>query len=244
MFSNKNIIITGASSGIGRQISIACNALNASTLILGRNLAELELTRNQCCCPDKVAIATIDLSGDNRIDAVIEEFGIKDLSGIVHCAGVSYTLPIKQHSNIYFERTLGINLTGFVKFITDLSDILVPFSSVVLLSSVMSMAGQKAKHSYCASKGAVDAAVRCMSLELASRRIRVNAVLPGVVETPLAAKLFTKIDKSSTDEIISKHPLGLGKMSDVSDAVTFLLSDLSRSITGQSIVVDGGYLAQ
>lgn len=244
MLSDKQIVITGASSGIGRQISITCNALNASTLLFGRNKAELEITRDACCYPEKVSIAVLDLTGDYEIASVIEGMGAEYINGIVHCAGVSYTLPIKQHSSISFEKTFGINLIGGVTLITRLSDSLAPLASIVLVSSVMSMAGQKAKHSYCASKGAVDAAVRSMSLELASRRIRVNAVLPSVVETPLAAKLFTKIDKSSTDEIIAKHPLGLGKMSDVSDAVTFLLSNLSRSITGQSIVVDGGYLAQ
>lgn len=244
MFSNKNIIITGASSGIGRQVGIACNALNANILMIGRNPEELEITRNQCCCPDKVAIALMDLSGDCEIGAVIEEFGINEINGIVHCAGVSHTLPLKQQSSIIIEKTLGINLIGGLKLVSDLSDALVSFSSVVFLSSVMSMAGQKAKLSYCSSKGAIDAAVRCMALELAPRRIRVNAILPGVVETPLTSALFKKLPTDSIDEINAKHPLGMGKMSDVTDIVTFLLSDLSLNVTGQSIVVDGGYLAQ
>lgn len=244
MLSDKKVVITGASSGIGRQISIACNAMNASTLLIGRNIAELEITRDECCYPEKVSVAVLDLTGDYEIASVIEGLGAEYINGIVHCAGVSLTLPFKQQSNISFEKTFGINLIGGVTLITSLSDSLAPFASVVLISTVMSLAGQKAKLSYCSSKGAVDAAMRCLALDFAPREIRVNAVLPGVVETPLARTLFDKLAQDSIDEIIAKHPLGIGKMCDVSDVVIFLLSYLSRSISGQSILVDGGYLAQ
>jgi NAD(P)-dependent dehydrogenase (short-subunit alcohol dehydrogenase family) len=245
MLSNRNIVITGASSGIGRQTAILCSALNAAIVVIGRNLSGLEETKKHCRHPEKVKIVQLDLSHYSQVDdEIIMKLNYEEVNGFVHCAGLSSTLPLKLHHSNIFEDTFSVNLIGGIKLIIDLGSYLIPNSSVVFMSSVMSASGQKAKHSYCASKGAVDAAMRCLALDMASRSIRVNAVLPSVIETPLANTLFMKMAQESIYEILEKHPLGLGKLSDVAHMVAFLLSDFSSNISGQSILVDGGYLAQ
>lgn len=244
MLSNKRLLITGASSGIGKQICITCNQLNAETLIIGRNLHALEDTKNCCLNPQKVYIQFADLQDNSQFNEIRDTLHQNGLNGIVHSAGVSHTLPLKLHTYKHFENTFSINLIGGLKLISILEDALLPSSSIVFISSVMGIAGQAAKHSYCASKGAVDAAIRSLALEFAPKQIRVNSILPGVIKSPLANLLFSKLPQDVMSEIASKHPLGLGLTSDVANIAIFLLSDLSAHITGQNIVVDGGYTAQ
>lgn len=108
----------------------------------------------------------------------------------------------------------------------------------------MGILGQSGKVGYCASKSAVIGAVKASALELAKRNIRVNAVLPGVVMTPMTEKLFEKIDEASQKRIQDMHPLGFGTVEDVVPTIAFLLSDNSKWITGQNIIIDGGYSIQ
>jgi NAD(P)-dependent dehydrogenase (short-subunit alcohol dehydrogenase family) len=113
-----------------------------------------------------------------------------------------------------------------------------------MLSSVMAQVAQPALIGYCASKGAVESMVRAASLELAREGIRVNAVAPGVVRTEMAQKLEGLVGEDSMAAIERKHPLGLGEPLDVAYAVNYLLSPAARWVTGTSLVVDGGYLAE
>ena len=96
---------------------------------------------------------------------------------------------------------------------------------------------------YAASKGALVAGAKALAIELAPEQIRVNCVAPGVVPTPLAAKLEETITESQLEAIRNRHPLGLGTPEDVAGAIAFLLADTGRWITGTTLVVDGGYTA-
>jgi len=116
--------------------------------------------------------------------------------------------------------------------------------SVVFISSVMGVAGENGKTLYSMTKGALIAAVRSMAVELAPRKVRVNTVSPGVVESPMSRSAVYSKDEESLNRIRSLHPLGLGKPEDVANACLFLLSDEARWITGTNLVVDGGYLAR
>jgi len=113
--------------------------------------------------------------------------------------------------------------------------------SIVFISSVMGVTGESGKALYSMTKGALISAVRSMAVELATRRIRVNAISPGVVDTPMSKHAVYSKDESSINRIKSLHPLGLGQSADVANASLFLISDAARWITGTNLIVDGGY---
>jgi len=115
--------------------------------------------------------------------------------------------------------------------------------SIVLLSSIASLIGQRGLSAYCASKGALNALTRSLALELADEQIRINSVAPGLVETEMASKHEGDLPDEKFAQLEKGHPLGLGKPEDVAHAVAFLLADTARWITGSTLVVDGGYLA-
>ena len=117
-------------------------------------------------------------------------------------------------------------------------------ASLVAVSSVMGTVGQPAASVYSASKGALNLAVKSLALEFARQKIRVNSVAPGLVETSMAAEVKEKISGEDYQRIEELHPLGIGKTEDVASAIAFLLSDMSKWITGTTLIVDGGYTSQ
>jgi NAD(P)-dependent dehydrogenase (short-subunit alcohol dehydrogenase family) len=116
--------------------------------------------------------------------------------------------------------------------------------SVVAVSSVSARVGWPGGSLYCGSKGALDASMRALALELVPKKIRVNSVVPSNIRTPMFDEIVSIGGDEATQQILAKQPLGLGEPEDVAQAVAFLLSDAARFITGTQLVVDGGYLAQ
>ena len=116
-------------------------------------------------------------------------------------------------------------------------------ASFVFISSVMGILGQLGKIGYCSSKGSLISGVKAMALELASKKIRVNCILPGVVETEMSNEMFQKLSEESKKNIVDMHPLGLGKPEDIAYACVYLLSDSARWVTGTNLIIDGGYSA-
>jgi NAD(P)-dependent dehydrogenase (short-subunit alcohol dehydrogenase family) len=117
-------------------------------------------------------------------------------------------------------------------------------ASIVWLSSVAALVGQPGVSPYAASKGALLAMCKSLALELAKEQIRINCVVPAMVQTPMAEKLFAMMTPEQVAKIELAHPLGIGQPEDVANAIAFLLSDAAKWITGSSLVVDGGYTAQ
>ena len=116
--------------------------------------------------------------------------------------------------------------------------------SIIFFASIMGLCGEKCKTMYSATKGALIAASRSMACELAKNKVRVNVVSPGAIETPINAKLPHMADPELRKELEDKHLLGLGECSDISNACIYLLSDAAKWVTGQNIIVDGGYTAR
>ncbi len=116
--------------------------------------------------------------------------------------------------------------------------------SMVLISSVLSEAGEKGKSLYAMTKAALVAMVKSLALEYADKKIRFNAISPSVVNTPLSLKSEYRKNESSMNYVQEQHPLGLGEVEDVANAAIYLLSDGSRWVTGTNLIVDGGYLAR
>lgn len=246
--SNKTILITGASSGIGRSCAVQCSKMGASLLLMGRNVDELNRTVSELQPGTKVEMIVADFSKMVDLELVIAEkiLTIGKIAGFIHCAGVEKTLPLKKQTSEVFQSIFDINvLAGFeLAKIISLKKYKAEKASFVFIASVAGMVGESGKTIYSASKGAVISGSRSMSMELARSDIRVNSISPAMVKTPILEKMFDGIGEEATQNIIKKHPLGIGEPEDVANACVFLLSDAAKWITGTNLVIDGGYTAQ
>lgn len=246
--SNKTILITGASSGIGRSCAVQCSKMGASLLLMGRNDDELNRTVSELQPGTKVEMIVADFSKMVDLELLIAEkiLTIGKIAGFIHCAGVEKTLPLKKQTSEVFQSIFDINVfAGFeLAKIISLKKYKAEKASFVFIASVAGMVGESGKTIYSASKGAVISGARSMSMELARSDIRVNSISPAMVKTPILEKMFDGIGEEATQNIIKKHPLGIGEPEDVANACVFLLSDAAKWITGTNLVVDGGYTAQ
>ena len=244
----RTVLITGASSGIGRQCAISCSEQGANVVLLGRREDALQETAAQCR-PDSAHIIAVDMQDYSALmSAVKAGMDVKGpISGVIHSAGVSTTLPLRAFRPSKLEDMLRVNVVGALE-LTRLICKKAYFSkdggSIIFLSSVMGSVGEKGKFMYGATKGAVVAATKSLAVELAPRRIRVNCISPGVVVTPMSTEAVYSQTEEQLAIITAKHPLGLGTVSDVANSCIFLLSDAARWITGTNLHVDGGYTAQ
>lgn len=245
---NKTIVVTGASSGIGRQCAITLNQMGAFVILMGRSEERL-LETTKKFENNHFKIVAADITNYETTTKLLEE-ALTDTSkidGIVHAAGISTTLPLKNLSpdklQPFFETNVfaPINIT---KLLTKIKYAGPNGMSIVFLASVMGLVGELGKTTYSLTKGALVSGTKSLALELASKNIRVNCVAPGVVESPMSASAVYAQDATSYEKIKSYHPIGLGKPEDVANACAFLLSDGARWITGTTLVVDGGYTAR
>ncbi|NLA47841.1 MAG: SDR family oxidoreductase [Bacteroidales bacterium] len=244
----KKIIITGASSGIGRQCAILCSRKGASVVLLGRDRSRLNETLALTSNSSGNIIYSVDLLEYDDVAVVVADAvnKIGSLDGIINCAGISTTLPVNAISNDKMEHFLQTNVIGPVNLTRQFirkNHISQSGGSIIFISSVMAVVGEKGKMLYSITKGALISAVRSLAIELASRKIRVNAISPGVVVSPMSENAIYSRDEDSLDKIREMHPLGLGMPEDVANACVFLMSDAARWITGTNLIVDGGYTA-
>ena len=245
---NKNIIITGASSGIGRQCAITFSQLGANVILIARNEERLKDTFNKLKKGNHLTISQ-DITEYNKLEEVVNTAVDKvgKISGFVHSAGIEMTLPLRSMRLSYYKKIFSVNvISGFelARIISKKKYLDKNVASFVFISSVMGILGQAGKVGYCSSKGALISGVKAMALELASKNIRVNCILPSVVETEMSKKMFENLPEESKKSIINMHPLGLGKPEDIANACVFLLSNTARWITGTNLIVDGGYSAK
>ncbi len=245
---NKNIIITGASSGIGRQCAISCSQMGANLILIARNEDRLRETYNRLE-PGKHLYYSQDITKFNALELFIRDSvsNIGKISGFIHAAGAERTLPFKIMRPEYYEDLFSINvISGFeiARIISNKSYLDASGASFVFIASVMGYLGQTGKVGYCSSKGALLSGMKAIALELINRKIRVNCISPGIIETDMTNKLFENIPESSKEEILKMHPMGFGKPEDVANACIFLLSDAAKWITGTNLIVDGGYSAR
>lgn len=245
---NKIILITGASSGIGRSCSVECSRSGADLILVGRNHEELMKTVSMLDPETKVEVITEDITQSENLEGIIADKVsiLGKISGFIHCAGIEKTLPLKKHNTQLYQDIFAVNVIAGLEIakILSLKKYKDETSSFVFISSVAGMVGEAGKAAYSASKGAVISGARSLAMELSRSNIRVNSISPAMVNTPILEKMFEDIGEEASSEIIKKHPLGIGDPKDVANACVFLLSDASRWVTGTNLVVDGGYSAQ
>ena len=244
---NKVIIVTGASSGIGAQCAIDCSKMGAKVVLVARNEERLKQTLEQCEEPSRHMILPLDLSSSDGLKEAIKDVVAKvgKINGVVNCAGMSSVTPLKLVTDELLDQFFRTNVYSAINLSREVTRVgnydKEGGCSIILFASIMGLCGDKCKTMYSATKGALIAAARSMACELAKNKVRVNVVSPGAIETPINAKLPHMADPELRKELEDKHLLGLGECSDISNACIYLLSDAAKWVTGQNIIVDGGY---
>lgn len=245
---DKTILITGASSGIGRSCSVECSKSGAHMILIARNEEELQKTLSMLSPGTKVETIIADITDCENLEEMIAEKieSVGKISGFIHCAGIEKTLPLKKHTPQLYNDIFAVNvISGFeIAKILSLKKYKTETSSFIFIASVAGMVGEAGKAAYSASKGAVISGVRTLAMELSRSGIRVNSVSPAMVKTPILEKMFDNIGEEASQEIVKKHPLGIGDPEDIANACIFLLSDAAKWVTGSNLVIDGGYSAQ
>jgi len=234
----KNILVTGASSGIGKSIAIECSKMGGKLIITGRDSERLSDTLSKLEGAGHQQI-TAELNHQDELKNLIEQTPV--LQGVVCCAGINKRLPVKFINKEAFGEILETNLVS--------SSILIQMllkkkkvdkkASIVFISSIAAHSADMGNAMYSASKGALNSFARVMALELAPQQIRVNCIQPGVVETNILQS--GDITQEQFEEEKKRYPLGrFGQPEEIAYAAMFLLSDAASWTTGTMLTVDGG----
>ncbi|MEI9915798.1 MAG: SDR family oxidoreductase [Methylovirgula sp.] len=233
--TGKRVLVTGASSGIGRRTATDLAKRGAILVLSGRDAERLEATRQDLEPGDHIAI-TAELKNPSEIATLVAACG--QIDGVVHSAGRSGPMPWKQLSEKFLDEILTTNFKSAILLTQQLlgKSRIKEGASIVFLSSIAAHTGTRGMGSYSASKGALLSFMRAAALELAPKKIRINSVSPAMVRTEIWAADQAKW----LDEQEKRYPLGLGKPEDVSNAIIFLLSDASKYMTGTTVIMDGG----
>lgn len=238
--ANKTILVTGASSGIGRAIAIECSKMSATVILTARNEVRLQETLSQMD-GENHSVIVADLSKQSDLLNLVEKLPVLD--GLVNCAGLTKTLPFQFTNAESLEEIMSVNFTAPTLISAQLvkEKKFKKNSSIVFISSISgTMCGWVGNSMYSASKGAVNGMMKNMALDLASKGIRVNSVNPGMVETHIFDAGTITAEQLEDDK--KRYPLKrYGKPEEIAYAVIYLLSDTSQWVTGSSLIIDGGY---
>jgi NAD(P)-dependent dehydrogenase (short-subunit alcohol dehydrogenase family) len=241
MLESKTILVTGASSGIGLGIVKLLASYNAKLVLTARDQHRLETATFELNGKGHV-FYTADLVDNNQLDNLVTN--LPKLDGIVFCAGYNEFIPLKFIKKEKADKIFNINYFSSVYLMQKLlkKKLINKGASLVFISSISSRLGVPATTLYAASKAAINSTVKVLASELAPQKIRVNAINPGIVITPMLSQ--NNIDLESLMEQEKQYPLGFGKPDDVANVVAFHLSKHSRWLTGNIMNLDGGFSLQ
>jgi NAD(P)-dependent dehydrogenase (short-subunit alcohol dehydrogenase family) len=235
----KTILVTGASSGIGQATAVECAQMGAEVVITGRDTERLQATADLVGTPK--ALIAADLTNQEDVERLVA--ALPPLDGAVLCAGNSTTLPLQFGSREKFDEMFNVNFFAPVELLRLMykKKVLQKGASVVLIASIGGthsfMPGNGV---YGASKAALNSLMKYAAREYASRKIRVNSICPGMVDTPLIHR--GTITEEQLAEDAKRYPLGrYGKPDDIANGAVYLLSDASSWLTGHDLVIDGGF---
>lgn len=234
----KQILVTGASSGIGKAIAVACAKMGATVIVTGRNVERLNETLNLMSEGDHKAISA-DLTKAEDIESLVAE--LPKLDGLVQCAGVGSRVPCKNIGKEDLQHVFMPNVEAPILFQTAILSKrkINKAASIVYVASRAANAPSVGNAAYSASKGAIISYAKCLALELAPRLIRVNCICPGMVWTELILK--DGVDKEQLEQSQLTYQLKrFGQPEDIANLAIYLLSDASSWMTGSSLDISGG----
>jgi 3-oxoacyl-[acyl-carrier protein] reductase len=243
--AGKVALVTGASRGIGRAIAVDLARAGASVVLVGRDTAALAeaAAEAEAAGAAKVSVHQADVSDPAAVDAVVtatlKEFGNLDIA--IANAGQAVDGLLVRMKPADIDRMLDVNLKSALFLVGSVARPMMKQRSgaIVLVSSIVGVAGNAGQSAYAASKAGLLGLAKSAAKELGSRNVRVNAVAPGLIETAMTETM----PQEARAHYLATIPLGrAGTPGDVSGVVTFLCSDAARYVTGQTIVVDGGFL--
>ena len=236
----KTILVTGASSGIGRGIAVECSKMGAKLVITGRNIIRLEETLKSLEGEGHVMIVA-DIASQDGIDKVVEQ--TPRINGCALCAGIAKLVPVKFIDRTTFEEIVNINEISPILLTAQLlkKKKMMKKSSIVYIASLSGVYKSKTGEGmYAASKGGVSGFVKVAAVELAAQETRVNTICPAFIETEMT-KLFDNVI-AEVENQKDVYPLKrVGNTSDIANGAIYLLSDASSWVTGINLVIDGGY---
>ena len=243
--TGKIIVVTGASSGIGKQAAITLSQLGAQLILIARREDKLLETQQQLEGTGH-SIYTADLSKTETIEPLFSEIVAVHgaLDGMVYAAGIAKSMPLMQFKPENVQAVFDINFFGFVESVRQISrkGRFQPGMRIVGISSVASIRGDKSRMAYSASKSAMDSAVRCIAKEVADKGICINTIAPAMTATELYYQYIQKCgdNNESNQELLKRQYLGIAQTQDIANAIAFMISPAARFITGITLPVDGG----
>jgi len=244
--SGRWILVSGASSGIGRAIAIELVRNGARAVLIGRRVDELQETARRCGSPESTEILQLDLSSLDAVAPAIAGLTkrLGRIYGLCHSAGMVQTLPLAATTPERLRAMFDLNLLAGMELsraLTRRDTLDERGGSILWLASIYAHVGAPGQIGYCATKGAITAAIRSMALELAPRKVRVNSLSPGLVKTAMTEASGSRMSEEQWARIAAMHPLGTGRPEDVARAAVFLLDPRNAWVTGTDLVIDGGY---
>ena len=241
--SGRKILVTGASSGIGRATAVLAAQMGATVVLSGRDPARLAETKGMMTGLEHVTLPH-DLADLTSMSAFVEALPVLD--GVVSCAGANQLKPLKFIDAQYLARMNVINFQSPLVLVNELAKKkkLSGGGSIVFISSIGALIATPGNAAYAGAKAGLIASARILALELSKQRIRVNCVSPGMVRTPMADQMLQSLspELKAMDEML--YPLGYGVPDDVAASVIYLLSAAARWVTGINLILDGGYTAK
>ena len=234
----KTILVTGASSGIGRGVAIACSKMGATVILNGRNIKKLNVTFSELEGVGHKIVAA-DLTNNESVEKMMQE--LPKLDGVVHCAGLGQRIPCKDVISGNVDDVMNVNFKAPVMLQAEIlrQKKLNKASSIVFIASIASWSPSLGNSIYSASKGAIVSYANCLAIELAPRKIRVNCISPAMVWTDLVLADGTDIEQLKEDE--QTYPLKrYGQPEDIANLAVYMLSDASTWMTGSNVNITGG----
>mgnify|MGYP001347239932 CR=1 FL=1 len=242
---NRWIVVTGASSGIGRCTARTIIERSSKVVLTSRTAVKLEETVKGFS-EENYAIIPWDLSDLDSLQDYAKKVKetVGPISGLVHCAGIQKTMPLSLLKRQIITDVFTINTFAAIMLVSlfSRSGFFSGEASFVLISSNSTCRGAVGQSVYAASKGAIEGFIPATASELASKGIRLNAVVPGMVKTEMVDDYFKSLSDEQKKAFEDSYPLGLGDPLDVANLIEYLLSDKAKWITGECYKIDGGHM--
>ncbi len=243
--TNMHVVVTGASSGLGRQTCITLSQLGAKVSLIARSEKKLKETVSLMKGIGHL-VFPFDITQVDELEKLAKQIVNSNgkINGFVHSAGIGTTKPLRMTKSSFMQEMMVLHVYSFIEFMRVFANkkMSVDNCSIVAVSSASTLRSDKGIVAYVATKGALDRVIRPMAIELGeNRKFRVNTVNPGWIKTDMFYNIVQDLGQEHMDEILKTCFLGISEPVDIANTIAFLLSDASKMITGQNIVIDGGW---